>query len=176
MKLLLTSILRGVAPHKSMLTLFRPSSYLGTTKKHKTPYSSLASMCSSSLPKMQGMFLLFDESLRVFNVHFLIVILQIFRFNLRGLETNIIDWKTIKKHIHCMRPSNTTWAERKLRCLETDLLSLILAEYKFSNCSSKSLFTKENVSLFMSSPALCCALFTDFLLDNANLNDGVFIN
>ena len=79
MKLLLTSILHRVAPNKSMLTLFRPLSYLGTTKKKKPPYSSLASMCSSSRPKMQGMFLLFDESLRVFNVHFLIVILQIFR-------------------------------------------------------------------------------------------------
>ena len=62
----------------------------------------LASMCSSSRPKMQGMFLLFDESLHVFNVHFLIVPdTKKFRFNLRGLETNIIDWKTIEKHIHC---------------------------------------------------------------------------
>ena len=44
------------------------SGYYKTNTKH-----SLASMCSSSRPKMQGMFLLFDESLHVFNVHFLIV-------------------------------------------------------------------------------------------------------
>lgn len=117
-------------------------------KKHKTPYSSLASMCSSSRPKMQGVFLLFDESLHVFNVHFLIVILQNFRFNSRGLETNVIDWKTIEKHIHCGLQMRQMFRDR----------SLILGEYKFSNCSSKSLFT--NVSLFMLSPALCCAVFT----------------
>ena len=170
MKLLLTSILHRVAPHKSMLTLLRPSSCLGTTKQtkfcwsNKTPYSPLASMCSSSRPKMQGVFLLFDEALHVFNVHFLIVILQNFRFNSRGLETNVIDWKTIEKHIHCDLQMRQMFRDR----------ALILAEYKFSNCSSKSLFT--NVSRFMSSPELCCAVFTAFVLDNANLNYGVLIN
>lgn len=100
MKLLLTSILHRVAPHKLMLTLFRPSSCLGTTKQTQSTRQPLCVLrrvlkCKEcfyySMSRCMCLMFTFSQCR----------ILKNFRFNLRGLETNIIDWKTIEKHIHC---------------------------------------------------------------------------
>lgn len=100
MKLLLTSILHRVAPHKSMLTLFRPSSCLGTTKQTQ---STLQPLCvlRRVLKCKECFYYSMSHCMCLMFTFSQCRILKNFRFNLRGLERNIIDWKTIEKHIHC---------------------------------------------------------------------------